>query len=140
MLISDKWVSTKHKYNKIIQVAIDWWANALLNSKYDNGTGNDPLALFVKAKSPKITSQQIKFFKSSLAKNLKFNLNFKKKYAFYLGVDYTPDFRLSECLINAGIDSSIISLSWKTNMWIYENEVKVSCGYAAHIQVLYLIN
>lgn len=130
----------KYKYDKIIKIVIDWWANALLNPKYDNGAGDDPLALFIKAKSPKITSPQIKFFKDELARYLKVNLNFKKKYAFCLGVDYTPDFRLSQCLRSAGIDSSIISLPWKTNMWISENKISVRCGYGAHIQILYSIN
>lgn len=50
----------KNKYDKTIQVAIDWWANVLLISKYDSGAGNDPLALPAKAISLKIISKQIK--------------------------------------------------------------------------------
>ncbi len=114
--------------NEQIEAAVNWWANAIRNPKFDDGDdgsggGMAMMMATLARKSP--NEDEIEAFKVALAEELCSNEN-----VAYLGLscDYGPDGTLADALQKAGMD---VSLPWKTNMNFRDGKVSVSHGYRA---------
>ena len=126
-----------------IEKAVDWWANAIVNPKFDGLSDEeraDPqndgyqLAEIMTAASHKNpTNEQLEAFKLSLQEQLETLDEYSPRT---LGVDYGPCLILHEAAKAAGIER-ISLFPWKTNMWFYDDgRVGVSAGYRAPTEYL----
>lgn len=112
-----------------IGVAVEWWAKALRNPKFDNGDDSNAggmamvLALMARGNGP--SAGQIETFKSALAVELE-----KAKNDYYsVNTDYGPGYVLGLAADKAGISGS--AFPWKTMMYFQNGGVQVACGYGA---------
>lgn len=116
-------------YPEYVKVAVDWWGNAIISPKFDNGTDMVPMMMFLLANLSKTyTENEIREFKEFLAKGIM--LEVEEKGTCYLDIDYSP---MSKLLAEAGELIGVPSTGgWpcKTNMRISKEEVTVSEGYA----------
>jgi hypothetical protein len=120
--------------NKIIaQKAAHWWADQLRgNAKLDNGDKSEAgaytsifAALLQSHERTRISNEQIYKFEQLLSAKLeKENPKF-----FCIGVDYHPDYELSQCALKAGINPGMATFPWKTMMYIQEESIRISVGY-----------
>ena len=122
---------------EISKIAATWWANVIINPKFDNGddskTGadeNKALKIEVKEVSDKT---KIKFFEH-LSKAIESKLMLKAQ-AINVRVDYSPDKLLVESAEYANLPISNFPI--KTTMWISTNHIAVSYGYTAKTKYLY---
>lgn len=122
-------------YPEYVKVAVNWWANAIVNPKFDNGddsmTGGISLmmAMMVSSKNS-ITAEQIGTFKKELANTIVEQIESSYYGECRLSVDYHPDMLLYSAAQKAGINDDM-GFPWKTNMSISKEKVSVSAGYAA---------
>lgn len=127
-----------------IEKAVDWWASAIEHPKFDGlsqeerrDPKNDSYQLgemMATVASKTKTSEQIEKFKLALASLLSSD-NFNPYHGLH--VDYGPDMTLASAASAAGIDTSITSFPWKTNMWFNdEGNVDVRAGYGAKVEKL----
>lgn len=122
------------------QKAAKWWGEQLHGTvKLDNGDNSETGAMtFVLAsmlqgiEKGKQSEVDITNFEKELATIL---LNDKRQWVT-VGVDYNPDYILSEAAKKAHCNLGMTSLPWKTMMWIHDEEIKVAVGYGAEPQVL----
>ena len=118
--------------NEQIDVAVNWWAEAIQNPKQDNGDKSENgfmssmmMALLVET----VTPEQVEAFKSALKDGL------EQDERPRLGVDYKPYGLLSVAISLAGI--SLSNAPIKTEMVFTEGGgVKVSYGYGATFETL----
>lgn len=132
-----KRVDTKYKteYPEYIEIATDWWANAIQSPKFDNGDNINPLLLVMLSGSRKERSaDEIKKFKDCLAKDISEEIN--KYESCSLDVDYHPCPILSKAGNLIGLNG-MIDFPIKTNMQISKDSVTVSEGYGAERKTLY---
>jgi hypothetical protein len=113
-----------------VELAVNWWADAIRNPKHDNGdsssTGGVTMALATMLSNNVITEEQIELFKQTLTSELEDNENIAR---YGIHCDYGPCLSL-ETAMNSG-DIPPIQAPWKTNMRFAEGKVFVSYGYAA---------
>lgn len=128
-------------YPEYVCVAVNWWANAIVNPKFDNGDDNTAekmtllLAMMVNSKSA-ISKEQIDIFKKELADIIVAQMESSWNGECRLGVDYHPDMLLYNAVQKAGIDDDM-GFPWKTNMCISKDKVSVSAGKTAHWETLW---
>lgn len=114
-----------------INGAVDWWANALRNPKFDNGDdspiGGLAMMLAITGRRGGPTEAQIATFKELLTAEL------AKEMDEYddLSTDYHPCSELSLCADVAGIDDS--HFPWKTIMNFRNGNIQVAYGYGAKL-------
>lgn len=128
-------------YPEYVKVAVNWWANAIVNPKFDNG--DDSLAgvivfistMMVNSKSS-ISKEQIGIFKKELADIIVAQMNSSLNGECRLEVDYHPDKKLYIAAQKASIND-YIGFPWKTNMRISKDKVSVSAGYVAPWETLW---
>lgn len=125
-------------YPEFITVAVNWWANAIMNPKFDNG---DSMTSFVMSKlslgpSDTITQAQLNVFKVELASQIKQEMLSSFDTNCLLSVDYNPDASLATAAMSAGIDTAM-RFPWKTAMQITNQNVMVSAGYGAPWKTLW---
>ena len=121
----------------VAQKAAKWWGNQLRGTaKLDNGDPSDTgdmvlmLAMLLQAgEKADRNNEQIDAFEQELA----IILEREKDDYFHLGVDYHPDHILQEAATKAELNLGMVSLPWKTTMWIMSGEIKVSEGYGAEL-------
>lgn len=136
----DLTASIDGNYPEYIVVAVNWWANALQNPKFDNGDDTatpDSMAFLMRMlvnEKHKITDDQLNLFKKSLADKLLSSL--ESSSSIYFGVDYHPDKILYDAAETAGIDDDM-GFPWKTSMNVSAEEVSVSAGYGADKEILW---
>ncbi len=119
-------VSQENNYPENIEVAVNWWANAIQSPKMDNGT--DIFAIFsVMLANKEYTQEEISEFKEILANNIEKEM--KKNRRCTLDVDYGPCELLQEAGNKIGI--SDFGYPIKTHMLITDDQVIVSEGYKA---------
>ena len=124
------------------EVAAEWWANKLRNvslSNFDNGDDSFfnrmamilAASLAVEAKTP---DEAIDLFQKKLADTVK---KFVESHdvRMILSVDYGPDHILSKVAEETGVGME--RFPWKTTMWISQDKVSVSAGYAAPVETLF---
>lgn len=127
-------------YPEYVVVAVNWWTNAIRHPKFDTGSNEvneirtQMITKMVNAKS-KITKEQIKNFKSILAKMILQKMKDSGHNELIISVDYAPDQILYLSARKAGIKETE-SFPWKTNMLITPDKVCVSSGeYATSITI-----
>lgn len=120
------------------RIAAAWWS-AFLRGKpapLDNGDRESGLAtvigMLAQAHEPKPDEVAAQAFEDALCAAF-------EAPGFYgtVGVDYHPDRVLSDAAQKAGVKLSMVTLPWKTCMWIKPDRVTVRCGYGAATQVLW---
>lgn len=123
------------EYPEYVRAAVNWWANAIVNPKFDNGDNSMAggmaflMAMMVSKKSS-ISKDQIDIFKKELADIIVEQMESSYCGECQLGVDYHPDMLLYSAAQKAGINDDM-GFPWKTNMRISKEQVSVSAGYAA---------
>lgn len=128
-------------YPEYVKVAVNWWANAIANPKFDNGDDSIAggmallLTMMVNSKSS-IGKEQIGIFKKELAEIIVAQMKSSWNGECCLGVDYHPDMLLYNAAQKAGINDDM-GFPWKTNMCISKDKVSVSAGYAAPWETLW---
>lgn len=128
-------------YPEYVKVAVNWWANAIVNPKFDNGddtaTGGMAFLLAMMVNSKKsISKEQVDTFKKKLAQIIVEEMESSWGGDCRLGVDYHPDRLLYMAAQKAGINDDM-GFPWKTHMHITKNNVSVSAGYAAPWETLW---
>ena len=108
-------------YPKYIEIAVDWWANAILSPIIYFPAIKIPTSFYIKLanKNNSINSESMLVFKEALAKEIEKAI--KKSGNCCLDVDYAPNFLLQR----ASIAADIRVFPLKTTMWISENEITV---------------
>lgn len=121
-----------------IGAAVNWWANAIANPKFDNGdpsfTGCMCMAMAITLKEG-ISEEQVEKFKEELKKEL------GDEAACYRGlnVDYDPDKALCDAMSAAKIPTT--NAPWKTNMvFCADGSIKVSYGYGAEYKEILILS
>ncbi len=139
-----KKINTKEdsQYPEYVQVAVDWWANAIQEPTFDNGNDMNKsqgmISTMIYASNRKqLSEEDIKIFKDVLAKEILEEM--KKHNTCQIDVDYHP------CLILlvAGEEIGLTNMTdypWKTFMYINEYEVKVRSGYDADIKTIWYLS
>ena len=128
------------EYPECVKVAVNWWANAIVNPKFDSGddrtnNGMSFLMTMVVNSKKSITKEQIDNFKKELANAIVEKINSSTNGECYLNVDYDPDVLLSTAAKNAGMSST--EFPWKTSMTVSKNAVSVLAGYTATWETLW---
>lgn len=120
--------NTDSTYPEYVQVAIDWWANAVQSPKFDNGGDVNPfLIMMISGNRKSYTEEEIKIFKECLAKNI---LSQIKEYgSCSLSVDYDPCDILADAGNKIGLNST--NYPWKTWMKVSDKIVEVSEGWSS---------
>lgn len=127
--------------------AANWWAEAIGSPKFDAlgaTRGQDRketetmemasmLAMLIASDSPVLQEAGAKFA-VLLASKIEASLT-GRNYGVSLGVDYGPDRVLGETAQEAGVSGS--RFPWKTSMWVREDHVTVSAGYAAPTRLVW---
>ena len=126
------------EYNK---VAAKWWADKLRKTgpgNFDNGDDSSAggfamiLATMLAIKSEP-SNESIDLFEEKLASTIKEHI--ETHGTLILSVDYGPDYILGNLANETGISTS--RFPWKTTMWITENKVSVSAGYATSTKTIF---
>lgn len=123
------------KYPENIKAAVDWWANAILAPKLDNGEELNPLILMLAGGSRKSYKEDdIKLFKDTLAEGIQKEI--EDRGGCLVCVDYHPCRILAEAGDKIRVDS-MMGYPWKTNIEISESRVVVSAGYGAGYETIW---
>ncbi len=122
--------------NELIAKATQWWANDLRNPSFID---DKPLAPLINESIQRqnelrenLTKRQEVLFKIYLTNSLREVLS--KQDKIILSVDYDPSSILKNALEQI---NSKRSLSWKTEMEITKDSVKVSKGFGCPYEVIY---
>lgn len=138
-----KWITMpeeeKENLNHIIDIATNWWANALQNPQFNNGGYFDYLANDIR-NNTKYTDEQIINFKKHLHDEILKGIITRANNVLTLRVDYGPDEYLLNACHKANIDADIVSFPWKTNMYITDKKICVNVGYQSEEETIYDTN
>lgn len=133
----------KGNFPEYVKVAVNWWANAIVNPKFDNGDDSMAgggmaflMAMMVNTKK-NISDEQVKIFKDELANLIMAEMT--SPYGCRLSVDYNPDYILSAAAEKAGIHNDM-GFPWKTSMNITKEKVSVWAGYGASEEILWQLS
>ncbi len=120
---------------KYVQVAVDWWLNAVRTAKYDNISDMDPSALMniMERKKP-LTMEDVRAFEHNLAYAIEEQINEYGRCT--LTVDYNPCPILAEAGGLIGLNS-MLDYPRKTTMIVSKKEVIVSSGYTCKFTTLW---
>ncbi len=118
-----------------ITVAVEWWSNDLENPSFIDSNIIAPLLNNKIQKQNaefELSKKQILSFRVALRSKLRELLEAEEKVV--LSVNYEPDATLGTILKEISPNRK---LSWKTEMEISNQEVKVSKGFASAYQTIY---
>lgn len=113
-----------------VKTAAKWWKDQLKSPVFDNGDNSftgfftSTMAHMV-AEQYRPTEDQIERFGEILERKI------AEENPDYIRVDYGPCQLLYDALEEAGMDTSVDLLPWKTCMWLRNGAVKVALGYGA---------
>ena len=125
------------KYPDYVKAAVDWWANAILSPKLDNGEEMPAmLTRLISGSAKSYTEEQIKLFKDTLAEGIMEKM--KERSVCEISVDYHPCLILAEAGQKIGVPD-MLGYPWKTDMQIQENHVKVA-GYGESYKTIWSRN
>jgi len=113
--------------------AAAWWANQLRgNAKLDHGDDSNTGLLTImlatilqEQEARQREGSAVDRFERELMKAI------IEEEPWCISVDYHPDQLLTKAAEKSGINLGMASLPWKTNMWIEDDTIRVSCGYRA---------
>lgn len=133
--VNVKAAKTDTEYPDYVKEAIDWWANAIMSPKCDDGWVFPPSLTFTMSRITKeYTLAEIKTFKEALAKEI---FAIVSMYGYcHLSVKYAPDRVLSSAGSLIGIDSAL-GYPCMTVMGVSKKEVSVCAGYRAPREVIW---
>ena len=127
--VKTKEIKIESHYPEYVKVAVDWWANAIISPKFDNGTELTPVMSVLLALSAKqYTAEEIKIFKDELAQSVAEEVD--KEGRCIIHVDYHPCVILSEAAKKIGV-SGVSAFPCKTYMMVTKESVWVEAGYKA---------
>lgn len=133
--VNVKTVKTDTEYPDYVNAAIDWWANAIMSPKFDDGTVLPSVLTFTMSRiTREYTLAEIKTFKEALAREI-MDVMSKSVYCL-LSVKYTPNKVLASAGNLIGIDS-MIGYPCLTDMFVTNKEVSVRAGYGAPRDVIW---
>lgn len=128
---------SKKTINDVAKIASEWWANVLIDPKFDNGEVNLATVLTI-ADTKDISEGQLEKFKKAVNDYIReelVKLN-QADATIILSCDYGPDSTLrhfaNQCLIYEN------NFPWKTTMWIGQDFCTVKYGYSADIKYIYV--
>ncbi|WP_298846310.1 hypothetical protein [Clostridium sp.] len=123
---------------EISKIAATWWANVIINPKFDNGDDSkigDAINRDREMRVKEVTDETKVKFLNHLSKAIESKLTLKAQ-AINISVDYSPDKILVDSAEYANLSTSNFPI--KTTMWISINHVAVSYGYTAKTKYLYV--
>ena len=133
--VNTKAVEMDTQYPEYIKAAIDWWANAIVSPKFDNGEALPAFFSFLMAGAAKeYTPAEIKTFKEALANGILDEMS--KHSRCTLDVDYHPCRVLASAGNLIGVPD-MTGYPCKTYMSVSEKEVSVCAGYGASREVIW---
>ena len=132
-----------------IDIAVNWWMNALQAPNFDNGDAMcNAFARMASNSIPPLEQEKIDKFGLALRRLLE--KEFTKgtwdpknpDYGSYLrcanlSVDYGPGGALLAAANEAGITAHTLRFPCKTNMWCDPGMVRVRAGYGAEIKTIW---
>ena len=113
---------------EISKIAATWWANVIINPKFDNGDDSkigDAINRDREMRVKEVTDETKVKFLNHLSKAIESKLTLKAQ-AINISVDYSPDKILVDSAEYANLSTSNFPI--KTTMWISINHVAVSYG------------
>ena len=131
-------VEIGEQYPKYVKVAVDWWANAIVSPKFDNGEAIPPFLILPMSSVKEYSQEEIKIFKEALAKEIVKEMNEGGDYC-NISVDYHPCRVLAKAGELIGVND-MMGYPCKTRMEISKQEVSVSAGYGASWETLWTAN
>lgn len=133
--VNTKAVDTDVRYPEYVKAATDWWANAIISPKFDNGEALPaPLSFLMAGSAKEYTPAEIKTFKEALAKGIMDEMSNYGRCT--LDVDYHPCRVLASAGDLIGVND-MTGYPCKTYMSISEEEVAVRAGYGAPREVIW---
>jgi hypothetical protein len=127
---------------EISQIASKWWADKIINTKFDNGDNSENggfAMMLAKLNTKDISIESKEKFAKELDEVIeeKINHNIENGYEsdIILDVDYGPCKTLAD--IAEKLQISNANFPWKTTMWISKNRISVKYGYSTGIECLY---
>ena len=119
-------------YPEYVKVAVNWWANAISNPKFDKGDDRSSgtmafLSRMMVNCKKSISQKQLNIFKKELANLIVTQMKQSWSGECTISVDYNPDEILSSAAQKAGLDTGF-GFPWKTGMRISQNKVTASAG------------
>lgn len=128
-------VDTDTTYPNYVKAAIDWWANAIVSPKFDNGEAlSEFFSFFMSRVTKEYTPAEIKTFKETLAKGIMDEMSMHGRCD--LDVGYYP----CRVLANAGNligVNNMYGYPCQTHMSVSVNEVIVRARYGALDEVIW---
>lgn len=123
--------------DEIATIVADWWADVIVNPKFDNGEIGFATAL-ARYATKEVSERQLTKFKGLLGQYVVDEIAklTTPDATFVLSCDYGPDKTLyhfaAECLISDN------NFPWKTTMWVGRDFCQVRYGYSNHIEYIYV--
>ena len=133
----------KQKMDSVIEVATNWWADAIKLPTFDNGDAvANKLATNLNADMKQPEDDKIEKFKKYLGNEIRkgITVNFNRGFTLYVDYAPDPDSCLSVAANKAHLDAGVARFPWYTTMFITRDKVSVSKGYCAPEEVLYDAN
>ena len=131
-------VKIGEQYPEYVKVAVDWWANAIVSPKFDNGEAIPPFLKLLMSSAKEYSQKEIKIFKEALAKEIVEEMKECGDHCT-ISVDYNPCRILAEAGKLIGVNE-MTGYPCKTSMEISKQEVSVSAGYGASWDTLWTAN
>jgi hypothetical protein len=121
------------KYNNEIEVAVNWWIEALKNPKFDIGDPSPSGAFFnlmassvAAANSDLITEEALKVFKETLSRLIAEDLG--SFDVCEISCDYRPEGVLASAAKEAGLSGNLFPVKTVCNVEIGRVQVETGCG------------
>lgn len=139
-------ISSKISEHENVNVAVNWWAEAIQHPKMDNG--DDGLASLMVmlggcTGGRQLTKAELQTFRERLADIIVRELKEHPaedypRFEVVLSVDYGPNRLLGEAGDTIGLGQ--FDYPCKTVMWVSETEVSVRAGYGAPMRVIWRVD
>lgn len=126
----------KKNIHEIAKLASEWWADAVINPKQDNGDsglGGLFFMMTLQSNAKPISDETKQRFIQELAQLIEEELHMRSHVM--LDVDYSPCHMLSEAATKAELPMTNFPV--KTLMSVTDNMVSVRHGYGAKTEYLY---
>jgi hypothetical protein len=125
-----------------VEAAVRWWVDQLRGlPKFDNGDKSERggftamLSMMASANTPTLSDEQLEQFEVALDAEITEQL--EKCGSAGVHVDYGPDVTLQKACKVGGF-SGDSRFPCKTNMWVYPGLVRLSHGYGAPVQDIFV--
>lgn len=131
----------KAQIESVIDVVVNWWADAVCYPTFDNGDKSEIgaitmlLASIIDAEKGIPSKDIINKFKTYLGNEVRKELfDYPDDCYCTLSVDYQSEGSLNIAAKKANLNANF---PWKTTMWIHRNEVSVCIGDSPRCEIVY---